>query len=195
MTIPTKTFLFACLLLLPMAALAQPAPAPTGGRPPQRPAPGPGNPPPPDSSFFYAQAMRAMDEKASLLLDQGKTAQAIQALQEVYSLEVPKESPFYEMKVRVIGRLAKAYAESGRKAEALDTLKKLLAEVPPGTPAEAAAWLEAGGVYKQAGMPDDALKAFDRSIELSKKLAKSGRAPPPPPGGPGGPRSGPGDRP
>jgi tetratricopeptide (TPR) repeat protein len=99
------------------------------------------------------------------------------------------------MKVRVIGRLAKAYAEAGKKGDALDTVKKLLAEVPTGTPAEAAAWLEAGGVYRKVGMSEEALKAFDRSIELSKKLAKSGWAPPPFPGGPEGPRSGAGGPP
>jgi tetratricopeptide (TPR) repeat protein len=167
-----------------------------GGPPPRRGALGEGMPQMPDpSGFFQAQAMRAIDEKGSLLLEMGKTAEAIQALQEVYTLDVPKQSPMYELKVHVIGSLAKAYLAAGQKGQALETIRKVLAEVSAGSPAEAAAWLEAGGVYKKAGMPEEALKAFDRSIDLSKKLAAGGWAPPSPPSGPGNPHSGPGGPP
>ena len=183
-----KVAWIAFALLLPVLIGAQEGPPPQegGGRPPRRQGQGPGdgNPPPRDASFYQGQAIRAIDEKASLLLEQGKTEAAIEAFKQVYTLEVPKNSPFYEGKVRLMGRLAKAYAESGHKPEALDTVKKLIAELPPGTPAEAAGWLEAGSVYKKTGMPDEALKAFDKAIELSKKLAEKGWNPPPPPGGP-----------
>lgn len=193
----------AILAVLAAAALAassglrgQEAP-PQGnpGGPPPHGAPGGGMPPAPDpAGFFQAQAMRAMDEKGSLLLEMGKPAEAVVALKDVYTLDVPVQSPMFELKVHVIGSLAKAYLAAGQKAQAIDTLKKALAEVPPGSPAEAAAWLEAGTVYKKAGMPDEALKAFDKSIELSKKLAAGGLHPPPP-GSAQGPRSSPGGPP
>jgi len=193
---PITLAVIALLTLLPLGAVAQDefAQMPPEGRQPGR-GPGDGPPPPQDASFFQGQAMRAMDEKASLLLEQGKTEQAIQTLAEAGSLDVSKGSPFYEFKVRLLGRLARTYLDTGKKSEALQTIKTLLAEVPAGTPAEAAAWLEAGGVYKKAGMPEEALKAFDRSIELSKKLAQTGWTPPSPQGSPRGPRSGPGGSP
>ncbi len=185
-------------LAVPVIFAGQEAPPQTrpGGPPARRGGQGEGMPQMPDpTGFFQAQAMRAMDEKGSLLLEMGKNAEAIQALREVYTLDVSKQSPMYELKVHLIGNLAKAYLAAGQKSQALETMKKVLSEVPAGSPAEAAAWLEAGGVYKKAGMPEEALKAFDRSIELSEKLAVSGWAPPPPPGAPGGPFSGPGGPP
>jgi tetratricopeptide (TPR) repeat protein len=117
--------------------------------------------------------MRGLEQKAGLLVDQGKFSEAAEVLKEVYSYDVPKDSPFYELKVRMVGHLAKTYAAAGRKAEALDTVKKMLADVPAGGPPEAAAWLEAGAVYKKLGMTQEALDAFDRSIEMSKKLAQT----------------------
>ena len=159
-------------------------------------------PPPLDASFFQGQAMRALSEKVDLLLDQKKTDLAVQELRRVYTFDVAKMQPSYEMKVRLIGRLAELYAATGKKTEALDTVKGMLADVSSGTPAEAAACLEAGTVYRALGMPDEALKAFDRAIELSNTLAKSGWRPPrrdrePREGAPQrGPREGPpGDRP
>ncbi len=138
----------------------------------------PPGPPPPDAGFFQGQAMRALNEKVDLLLDEKKSDLAIQELRRVYGFEVAKTQPSYEMKVRLIGRLAELYAATGKKAEALETVKGMLADVAPGTPAEAAAWLEAGTVYRVVGMPDEALKAFDRAIELSNKLAQTGWRPP-----------------
>ncbi len=198
---PILAALSAAAFAISLSAAAQEGqPVPRPGAPPPHGAPG-GVPPAPDpAGFFQAQAMRAMDEKGSLLLEMGKPAEAVAALKDVYSLDVPKQSPLFELKVHVIGSLAKAYLAAGQKAQALETMKGALAEVPPGSPAEAAAWLEAGTVYKKAGLPEEALKAFDKSIELSKKLAAGGFAPPSPPGalgsrpGPGGPPPG-GDHP
>jgi tetratricopeptide (TPR) repeat protein len=153
----------------------------------------PPGPPPQDSSFFQAMAMRALSEKVDLLLDQKRTDLAVQELRRVYTFDVPKAQPSYEMKVRLIGRLAELYAATGKKADALETAKGMLADVAPGTPAEAAAWLEAGTVYRAVGMPDEALKAFDRAIELSNKLAQTGWRPPRRAGVPG-PREGVPDR-
>jgi tetratricopeptide (TPR) repeat protein len=124
--------------------------------------------------------MRAIEEKSDVLLEAGKTDAAIETLQKVYTVDVPKPHPVYEMKVHLIGKLAVTYANHGRKKEAVDTMQKLLAEVPPDTPAEAAALVDAGVVYRQAGMTDEALKVFDRAIALSEKLAKA------PPRGPAG---------
>ncbi len=177
------------------AAAQQGQPPAKPGGPPPHGGPDGAMPPAPDpAGFFQAQAMRAMDEKGTLLLEMGKPAEAVAALKDVYTLDVPKQSPMFELKVRVIASLAKAYLAAGQKAQALDTMKRVLAEVPPGSPAEAAAWLEAGTVYKKAGMPEEALNAFDKSIELSKKLAAGGFVPPPHPGALG-PRSGPGGPP
>ena len=139
---------------------------------------GPPIPPFQDASFFQALAMRALNEKVEVLLDQKKTDLAIQELRRVYTFEVAKGQPTYEMKVHLVGRLAELYAATGRKAEALETVKGMLADVASGTPAEAAAWLEAGTVYRGVGMPDEALKAFDRAIDLSNKLAQTGWRPP-----------------
>lgn len=137
-----------------------------------------------DRFFFLTLAMRASDEKAGLLLEQGKTDAAIEELRRIVAVDVPKDSPPYDLKVRLIGRLAITLTNVGRPKEAVETIQKLLAEVPAGSPAEASAWLDAGVVYRQAGMPEEALKAFDRAIELSQKLAESGRRPlPGPPGG------------
>jgi tetratricopeptide (TPR) repeat protein len=140
-----------------------------------------GQEPPPghvDAPFFAGQAMRALDEEADLLIQTGKVDDAIEALRHVYEFEVPREHPIYELKAHLIGRLAALYARKGAKDKALDTLKELLADVPPGTPAEAAAWLDAGTTYRALGMTDEALKAFNRAVELSTKLAKTGWRPP-----------------
>jgi len=137
----------------------------------------PPGPPPQDASFFQGQAMRALSEKVDLLLEQRKADLAIQELRGVYTFEVAKAQPSYEMKVRLLGRLAELYAGANRKPEALETVRGMLADVAAGTPAEAAAWLEAGTVYRVVGMPEDALKAFDRAIELSNRLAQTGWRP------------------
>ncbi len=155
----------------------------------------PPGPPPQDASFFQGQAMRALNEKVDILLDQKRTDLAIQELRRVYGFDVPKTQPSYEMKVRLVGRLAGLYAATGKKAEALETVKGMLADVTAGTPAEAAAWLEAGTAYRALAMPDDALKALDRAIELSQKLAQTGWRPPRREGGRGRPEGAPGQRP
>jgi tetratricopeptide (TPR) repeat protein len=138
------------------------------------------------------QTMQAIQGKVDLLLEMGKIGEATEELKKVLALDIPKDSPGYEVKSHLVGRLAMAYADAGRRAEALETVKKLLADAPRGTPAEATAWLEAGSVYKKLKMPDEALKAFDKAIELSKKLAATGWKPPGPPGPPGGRRPAPG---
>jgi tetratricopeptide (TPR) repeat protein len=138
--------------------------------------------PPPDHErgFFLAQAMRAIDEKANLLIDQGKPEAAIVELEKVLTMDVPAWHPAFEMKVRMTGRLASTYAAVGRTTDAVRLVEKLLAAVPKDTPAEAAACLDAGMVYRQARMPEEALKAFDRAIVVSQKLAESGRPSGPP---------------
>lgn len=189
-----KTLALAALLLAaPLAA----QPAPRGGDGPRPPGDGregprrPQGPPPEmDRVFLYGQAMRAIDEKVSILLEQNKPDAAIEELKKVQSFDVPRDHPMFEGKVHLLGRLAISYTNVGKKKEAVETIQKLLAEVPPDSVAEASAWLDAGTVYKQSGMPEEALKAFDRAIELSQKLAKSaprGPAGRPMPNGPGGP--------
>lgn len=179
----------AALLVVAPVLLAQPRP---GGIPPGRPLglgprPGAEGPPPMERFFFIARELQAVDEKVNLLMQLGKTDAAIEELTRVMTIEVPKGHPVYEVKVHLIARLASISAEAGRKRPALDTIQRLLADVPPGSPAEAEAWLAAGSVYKALGMPEEALKAFDRSIELSQKLARSGRRPGPPQGAGGRP--------
>ena len=178
------------LLLAAGPGAAQGAPRPGGA-----PAGGPDGPPP--DRFPLALAMRAIDEKASLLLEQGRTDAALAEMKRAFALDVPKDGPAYEMKAQLIGRFAVTLAEAGRKKDAVETIQKLLAEAPTGSVAEANAWLDAGSVYRKAGMPEEALKAFDRSLELAQKLAKTrpeGDRPPrrPPQGerrGPPPPRS------
>lgn len=163
----------------------------------QEPAGGP-QPPPNDFDryFFQVQVLRAIEGKASVLMEQGKADAAIEELKRAQTVDVPKDHPAFEAKVHLLGQLAIAMTNVGKKKEAVETIQRLLQDVPAGTPAEAAAWLDAGVVYKQAGLPEEALKAFDKAIELSEKLARSGRRPGPfPPGRPGGPRGGPGGRP
>lgn len=197
---PVRAIPILMALLLPaMSAAQQPPPSqPGSGRPPGPRREGQSPPPPAkDAVFFKVQALQATEEKVDLLLEMKRVDAAIEELKKGLAIDIPKDSPAYEMKCHLAGRLAKAYADAGRKAEALDTVKKLLGDVLPGTPAEATAWLEAGSVYKKLKMSDEALKAFDRAIELSKKLAATGWKPAgPPPGPPGGSRPGPGgDRP
>lgn len=181
-------------LLAPVLSAAQ--------NPPQKPpgaarAPGPhreGQPPPPrnDAEFFRMQTLQAIQGKVDLLLEMGRIGEATEELKKVLAIDIPKDSPGYEVKSHLVGRLAMTYADTGRRAEALETVRRLVADAPPGTPAEAGAWLDAGSVYKKLKMPDEALKAFDKAIELSKKLAATGWRPPGPPGPPGGPRPAPG---
>ena len=181
-------------LVLPIAlALSAPSAAQMmGGGPGQ----GPhgrmheGDGPPGDRFFFVAQELHAVDAKVSLLVQMGRTDAAIEELIRVEAIEVPKGHPVYEVKAHLIGRLAATYAEAGKKKQALETLQRLVADVPAGSPAEAVSWLDAGMVYKLLSMPDEALKAFDKAIELSQKLARSGRRPAPNPG-PGGRPPGP----
>ena len=138
-----------------------------------------------DRFYFVAQELHAVDAKVNLLVQLGRTDAALEELARVETIEVPKNHPVYEVKAHLIGRMAATYAVAGKKKQALDTLQRLQADVPPGSPAEAAAWLDAGTVYKTLSMPDEALKAFDKAIELAQKLARSGRrtAPNPGPGG------------
>ena len=78
-----RTIALLVALAMPVMFAAQEAQpqAKPGGPSPRRGAPGEGMPQMPDpSGFFQAQAMRAIDEKGSLLLEMGKTAEAIQAL-------------------------------------------------------------------------------------------------------------------
>ena len=138
---------------------------------------GEGDGPRGDRFFYVAQELHAVDAKVTLLLQLGRTDAAIEELSRVEAIEVPKDHPVYEVKAHLIGRLAATYAEAGKKKQALETLQRLQADIPAGSPAEAAAWLDAGTVYKQLSMPDEALKAFDKAIELSQKLARSGRRP------------------
>ena len=181
MRLSPRALLF--VVLASLSAAAQPQGPPQGG-------PGPDGPPGGmafQRGFLYAQMMRAMEEKSELLLESGKTDAAIDVLQRAFDVDVPKQHPAYEMKVHLIGKLAVTYVNHGKKKEGVETIQKLLADLPPGTPAEAAAWVDAGVVYKQAGLPDEALKAFDKAIALSEKLAKEApRGPagrPMPPGG------------
>ena len=172
----------AACLVLSGPALAQGTPH--GG--PPGPPPDGERPEPPDR-FPTALQLRALDEKASLLLEQGKTDAALVEMKRAFDVVVPKDHPAFELKAQVIGRFAATLAEAGKKKEAVETMQRLLAEVPPGSVAEAAAWLDAGTVYRRCGMPEEALKAFDRAIELAQKLAKArgpaGRPPQQPPGG------------
>jgi tetratricopeptide (TPR) repeat protein len=164
----------ALLAVSPLAAQPEPGFRPEG-------------PPPGQRGFLYAHMARAIDEKVDLLMEQGKTDAAIEELKRAFGMEIPKEHPAYEAKAHLIARLAVTYAKAGKKKEAVETIERLLADVPAGTVAEASAWVDAGAVYKSVGMADEALKAFDKAIALSEKLAKAPRGPAgrpmPPPGG------------
>ena len=160
---------------------------PLQGPPPHGGSPEGDRPGTPPDRFPMALALRALDEKASLLLEQGKTDAALVEMKRAFDVDVPKDHPAYESKAHLIGRFAITLTNVGRRKEAVETIQRLLAEVPSGSVTEAAAWLDAGTVYRQAGIPDEALKAFDRAIELAQKLTKTrgpaGRPPPQPPGG------------
>lgn len=156
----------------------------------QPPPPSPG----PDRVFFQAQILRAIEGKAILYMEQGKQEAALEELKKALAVDIPRDHLMFEANAHLVGMLAITYTNVGKKKEGVETIQKLLQEVPPGSVAEASATLDAGTVYRQAGMPDEALKAFDRAIELSQKLAArpprgpAGRPmPPPPPGRPPGP--------
>ena len=172
-------------LLLPHALAAQ-------GRPPGPQGPGQ---PGPDRAFLYVNVLRAIEGKAAILVEQGKLDAAIEEMRRAYTIEIPRENPAWEAKAHLISRLARTYAEAGKRKEALETLQRLIADVPAGSVAEASVWVEAGATYRQLGMNEEALKAFDRAIELSEKLARTPRGPagrpgPPPGGRPMGPPPG-----
>jgi tetratricopeptide (TPR) repeat protein len=136
-----------------------------------------------DALFYRGMALLALDEKAGLLEDAGRTDAAIAELGKVYDFDIPKDHPAYEVKVRLLGKLATLYVSNGRKDEAVETIEGMLADVAKGTPAEAAAWFEAGKTYRAAGMTENALEAFDRAIALSDALAKAAPERGPRPGG------------
>ncbi len=157
-----------------------------------------GPPPRPDRPFLLAQTLRAIEAKASLLFEERKPDAAIEELKRVFTIDIPKDAPIYEAKAHLIGRLAMAYADEGKKKEALETVQRLLADVMSGTVADASAAFEAGQVYRKCGMPEEALKSFDRAIDISQKLASSPRPPagrrppgPRPPGPHNAPNGGP----
>lgn len=143
-----------------------------------------------EARFFNGLSLMAIDEKASMLAEGGKTDAAITELKKVYGYDIPKDHPVYEIRVRLIGKLAKLQAASGKKDEAKKTLGDMLVDVAKGTPSEATAWFEAGRAYRELGMTDEALKAFDKAIALSDELAKRDLGPGHGPGGPGGPGEG-----
>jgi tetratricopeptide (TPR) repeat protein len=182
-----RPYALAALALLPAALAAQPGPGPMAGM-----GPGQGRQmmmgggAGPDRTFYLAQEVRALDEKVSLLVETGKADAAIAEAKKADAIDIPKDHPAYELKIHVLARPAQIYADAGRKKEALDALAKLGADVPKDGPAEAAYLLDAGRVYRKLKMTDEALKAFDRVIELSDKLAKSARPHPMAAMGPGG---------
>jgi tetratricopeptide (TPR) repeat protein len=121
----------------------------------------------PDRGYLYGQILRAIDEKASMLIEQGKGEAAAEEMKRASTIDVPKDHPVFEMKVHLLGRLAITYTNLGRKQEALDTIRKVLdvplreawpRPMPASTPT----------VYRQSGQPEEALKAFDRATELQK---------------------------
>lgn len=182
-----RLYALAALALLPAALAAQPGPGPMAGMGPgghgrRMMGGGPG----PDNVFYLAQEVRALDEKVSLLVETGKADAAIAEAKKADAIDIPKDHPAYELKIHLLARPAQIYADTGRKKEALDALAKLGADVPKDGAAEAAYLLDAGRVYRKLKMTDEALKAFDRVIELSDKLAKSARPRPMAGMGPGG---------
>lgn len=186
MTSLSRTTSLLVALLVSGLAAAQPTP-PSGGPgvPPQ------GRPdhdrvmgPPPDARFFHGLSLMALDEKASLLAEQGKNDAAIAELRKVYAYDLPKDSPVYEVRVRLVGKLARLLATAGHKEEAVKAVQDLLADVTKGTPSEAAAWFEAGKTYRAVGMTEEALKAYDRAIAVSDELARREWRPQQPRGGP-----------
>jgi tetratricopeptide (TPR) repeat protein len=179
---PAPLLALAALALVPAALAAQPGSAPAGTFPRS-----PDGRSGPDRVFFLAQEVRALDEKVSLLVETGKPDAAIAVARKAEAVEIPKEHPAYELKVHLLARTAQIYADTGRRKEALEALARTGADVPKDGPAEAAFLLDAGRVYRKLNMPDEALKAFDRVIELSEKLSRMGRRYDPGPG----PRSGP----
>ncbi len=188
MTSPLRVTCLLLTLLVPTLAVAQPTP-PSGGpaaRPEGRPGRDRGMGPPPDARFFHGLSLMALDEKASLLAEQGHNDAAIAELRKVYAYDLPKDSPVYEVKVRLVGKLARLLATAGHTEEAVKTVQDMLADVAKATPSEAAAWFEAGRTYRAVGMTEEALKAYDRAIAVSDELAKREWKPQPPGGG--GPR-------
>ena len=143
-----------------------------------------GPPPPREDDFLYAQMFRAIEMKTDMLVEQGKVEAAIAEMEKALAIEVGPGVPAYEMKVHLAGRLALTYAQAGRNADAIQATQMLLAGVPPGSVVEATAQLDAGQVYRQLGMTEEAMKAFDRAIELSAKLARRPRGPAGPHGQP-----------
>jgi tetratricopeptide (TPR) repeat protein len=150
-----------------------------------------------EARFFNGMALMALDEKASMLAEAGRSAEAIAELQKVFTYDLPKDHPVYEVRVRLVGKLARLLASTGRKDDAVKTIQDLLADVAAKTPSEAAAWFEAGKTYREVGKTDEALKAFDKAIALSDELSKLRWEPGPAPGA--NPRNqrpgGPGNRP
>jgi hypothetical protein len=101
------------LALAASASLLAQGPPPQGLPPRVGPAPGDGPGPPPDR-FPLALALRALDERASLLLEQGKTDAALVEMRRAFTLDVPRKSPVYELKAQLIGRFALTLANTGR---------------------------------------------------------------------------------
>lgn len=186
MTSALRTTSLLVALLASALAAAQPTPPSGGpGAPPEgRPGRDRGIGPPPDARFFYGLSLMALDEKASLLAEQGRNDAAIAELRKVYAYDLPKNNPVYEVRVRLVGKLARLLATTGHKEEAVKTVQDMLADVAKGTPSEAAAWFEAGKTYRAVGMTDEALKAYDRAIAVSDELATHEWKPQPQGGGP-----------
>lgn len=190
-----RRLLLAVSALAASTAIAQPAPPhrPPDDRPPH--GGGPGGPGMrgdgrDDRFFVQGQLLRALEAKTSLLIEQGKQEEAAKELQRILDIDVQKPGPLWEARIHLLSRLAITYTNVGKKKEAVETIKKVLADVPAGTPLEASVLVDAGTVYRQAGMLEEAMKAFDRAIEVSNKLATAPRGParrPPPGGGPEGP--------
>jgi tetratricopeptide (TPR) repeat protein len=165
-------FLLATLVVGAFAA-AQSTPPPRDSMAPPEGRPGRdrGIGPPPDSRFFHGLSLMALDEKASLLAEQGRNDAAIAELRKVYAYDLPKDSPVFEVRVRLVGKLARLLAAAGHTEEAVKTVGDLLTDVAKGTPSEAAAWFEAGKTYRTLGMVEDALRAYDQAIAASDELA------------------------
>ena len=115
----------------------------------------------------------ALREKAKLYYKNGKKEKALGELKRIIDVEFPEgteDREEYTVKFYAYVNAGKIYLELGQAKEAKDLLEEGVEKAPDVSEWTYDLYMTLGKVYEKLGMDKKAMKAFDKAMEISKKL-------------------------